>query len=42
MRAILIFNHLNDVLFAKCNKKFANHILKLATIQGLLDDKVRF
>ncbi|GAB1869418.1 Hermansky-Pudlak syndrome 1 protein-like protein [Camponotus japonicus] len=39
MRAILIFNHLNDVLFAKCNKKFANHILKLATIQGLLDDK---
>ncbi|KAG5333721.1 HPS1 protein, partial [Acromyrmex charruanus] len=39
MRAILIFDHLNDVLFVKCNKKFANHILKLARIQGLLDDK---
>ncbi|EGI65071.1 Hermansky-Pudlak syndrome 1 protein-like protein [Acromyrmex echinatior] len=39
MRAILIFDHLNDVLFVKCNKKFASHILKLARIQGLLDDK---
>lgn len=38
MRAILIFDHLNDVLFVKCNKKFASHILKLATLQGLLDD----
>ncbi|XP_029156975.1 Hermansky-Pudlak syndrome 1 protein homolog isoform X1 [Nylanderia fulva] len=38
MRAILIFDHLNDVLFAKYNKKFANHILKLAKMQGLLDD----
>lgn len=38
MRAILIFDHLNDVLFVKCNKKFAGHILKLARMQGLLDD----
>ncbi|KYQ46387.1 Hermansky-Pudlak syndrome 1 protein like protein [Trachymyrmex zeteki] len=38
MRAILIFDHLNDVLFVKCNKKFASHILKLARMQGLLDD----
>lgn len=38
MRAILIFDHLNDVLFVKCNKKFANHIQKLARMQGLLDD----
>ncbi|XP_018394789.1 PREDICTED: Hermansky-Pudlak syndrome 1 protein homolog [Cyphomyrmex costatus] len=38
MRAILIFDHLNDVLFVKCNKKFAIHIMKLARIQGLLDD----
>ncbi|XP_018044334.1 PREDICTED: uncharacterized protein LOC108684498 [Atta colombica] len=37
MRAILIFDHLNDVLFVKCNKKFASHILKLARMQGLLD-----
>lgn len=43
MKGILIFDHLNDVLFAKCNKKFASHILKLARMQGLLDDdKVRF
>jgi len=41
MRAVLIFDHLNDVLFVKCNKKFASHILKLAKMQGLLgDDKV--
>ncbi|XP_018373128.1 PREDICTED: uncharacterized protein LOC108767652 [Trachymyrmex cornetzi] len=38
MKAILIFDHLNDVLFVKCNKKFASHILKLARMQGLLDD----
>ncbi|XP_029671131.1 Hermansky-Pudlak syndrome 1 protein homolog isoform X3 [Formica exsecta] len=38
MKGILIFDHLNDVLFAKCNKKFASHILKLARMQGLLDD----
>ncbi|EZA53297.1 Hermansky-Pudlak syndrome 1 protein [Ooceraea biroi] len=39
MRAILIFDNLNDVLFVKCDKKFASHILKLAKTQGLLDDK---
>ncbi|KAG7190267.1 hypothetical protein KM043_006385 [Ampulex compressa] len=39
MKGILIFDHLNDVLFAKCNKKFANHIEKLAKIQGLVSDK---
>ena len=36
MKGILIFDHLNDVLFTKCNKKFANHIQKLAKIQGLI------
>lgn len=41
MRAMLIFDHLNDVLFVKCDKRFACHILKLAKTQGLLDDKVR-
>lgn len=39
MKGILIFDHLNDVLFTKCNKKFANHIQKLARIQGLIADK---
>ncbi|XP_046749645.1 uncharacterized protein LOC124413238 isoform X3 [Diprion similis] len=38
MRCILIFDHLNDVLFTKCNKKFALHIQKLARIQGLVPD----
>ncbi|XP_043267340.1 Hermansky-Pudlak syndrome 1 protein homolog [Venturia canescens] len=36
MRGILIFDHLNDVLFTKCNRKFANHIQSLARMQGLL------
>ncbi|XP_043508375.1 Hermansky-Pudlak syndrome 1 protein homolog isoform X2 [Frieseomelitta varia] len=38
MKGILIFDHLNDVLFTKCNKKFANHIQKLAKIQGLISE----
>lgn len=38
MRGILIFNHLNDVLFTKCNEKFANHVQKLAKNQGLLSE----
>jgi len=40
MRSMLIFDHLNDMLFAKCDKKFATHILELAKTQGLFDDKV--
>lgn len=43
MKGILIFDHLNDVLFMKCNKKFENHIQKLAKIQGLISEiKVSF
>ncbi|XP_054005351.1 BLOC-3 complex member HPS1 isoform X3 [Hylaeus anthracinus] len=38
MKGILIFDHLNDVLFTKCNNKFANHIQKLARIQGLISE----
>ncbi|XP_011506371.1 PREDICTED: Hermansky-Pudlak syndrome 1 protein homolog isoform X2 [Ceratosolen solmsi marchali] len=38
MRGILIFDQLNDVLFTKCNKKFANHIQKLAKLQGLVTE----
>lgn len=38
MRGILIFNHLNDVLFTKCNEKFATHLQKLAKNQGLLSE----
>ncbi|XP_032678841.1 Hermansky-Pudlak syndrome 1 protein homolog isoform X2 [Odontomachus brunneus] len=38
MRGILIFNQLNDVLFSKCDKDFADHIRRLARTQGLLDE----
>lgn len=42
MHSILIFDHFNDILFTKCDKKFSNHIEKLAIKQGLLveDEKV--
>ncbi|XP_066603341.1 BLOC-3 complex member HPS1 isoform X2 [Prorops nasuta] len=38
MKGILIFDHLNDVLFTKCDKPFAQHIQKLAKLQGLITD----
>ncbi|XP_076174985.1 Hermansky-Pudlak syndrome 1 protein isoform X2 [Ptiloglossa arizonensis] len=38
MKGILIFDHLNDVLFTKCNNKFASHIQKLARFQGLISE----
>ncbi|KAK0183216.1 hypothetical protein PV327_001277 [Microctonus hyperodae] len=38
MRGILIFDNLNDVLFTKCNKKFACHIQNLARAQGLVSE----
>ncbi|EFN77101.1 Hermansky-Pudlak syndrome 1 protein-like protein [Harpegnathos saltator] len=38
MRGVLIFNQLNDVLFTKCDKEFADHIRRLAKVQGLLDE----
>ncbi|KAL7292162.1 hypothetical protein TKK_0014119 [Trichogramma kaykai] len=38
MRGILIFDHLNDVLFTKCDRHFAEHIQKLAVAQGLLGE----
>lgn len=41
MRGVLIFDHLNDVLFTKCNEKFAKHVEKLAKSQGLIPAKVR-
>ncbi|XP_014486622.1 PREDICTED: Hermansky-Pudlak syndrome 1 protein homolog isoform X2 [Dinoponera quadriceps] len=39
MRGVLIFNQLNDVLFTKCDKEFADHIRKLAEMQGLLENE---
>ncbi|KAI4491580.1 hypothetical protein M0804_002972 [Polistes exclamans] len=37
-QGILIFDNLNDVLFTKCDKKFAFHIQKLARAQGLITE----
>lgn len=38
MKCILIFDHLNDVLYAKYNKKFSKHIRKLSREQGFISD----
>lgn len=36
MNCLLIFDHLNDIIFTKFNKKFEEHIKNFATAQGLL------
>lgn len=38
MKCILVFDHLNDVLYAKYNKKFSKHIKKLSREQGFVSD----
>jgi hypothetical protein len=38
MKCILVFDHLNDVLYAKYNKKFSKHIRKLSREQGFESD----
>jgi hypothetical protein len=38
MKCILVFDHLNDVLYAKYNKKFSKHVKKLSREQGLVSD----
>ncbi|KAJ8985699.1 hypothetical protein NQ317_014348 [Molorchus minor] len=37
MNCLLIFDHLNDIVFTKVNKEFANHINDFAVVQGLLE-----
>lgn len=39
MHCILIFDNLNDVLFAKYNQKFAVHLQKLGNLQSLISLK---
>jgi hypothetical protein len=39
MKSILIFDHLNDVLYAKYNKKFSKHLRKLSQEQGFISDE---
>lgn len=38
MKCILVFDHLNDVLYTKYNKKFSKHVKKLSREQGLVSD----
>jgi len=38
MKCILVFDQLNDVLYAKYNKKFSKHVKKLSREQGLVSD----
>lgn len=38
MKCILVFDHLNDVLYAKYNKKFSKHVRKLSQEQGFIPD----
>lgn len=40
MRCILVFDHLNDIIFSKCDRNFVTHINKLGHSQGL--DKNEF
>ncbi|BES99488.1 Hermansky-Pudlak Syndrome 1 [Nesidiocoris tenuis] len=35
MRCILVFDHLNDVIFSKCDREFVSHIRKLGSFQGM-------
>lgn len=42
MKCLLVFDHLNDIIYTKYNKKFAAHINNFAKMQGLLAcDKVQ-
>ncbi|XP_071448047.1 BLOC-3 complex member HPS1 [Hetaerina americana] len=36
MRCILVFDHLNDILYSKYDNKFSKHVKKLAYRQGLI------
>lgn len=36
MKCLLVFNHLNDIVYTKYNKKFALHINNFAKNQGLI------
>lgn len=35
MHCILVFDHLNDIVFSKCDKNFVKHIEKLGRKNGL-------
>lgn len=38
MECLLIFDHLNDIVFTKFNEEFANHIKNIAKLQGLIEN----
>jgi hypothetical protein len=38
MKCVLVFDHLNDLIYSKCDARFAHHVKKLASIQGLISE----
>ncbi|RZB38900.1 Hermansky-Pudlak syndrome 1 protein -like [Asbolus verrucosus] len=38
MKCLLVFDHLNDVVYTKYDEKFANHIQEFASLQGFSKD----
>lgn len=40
MKCVLIFDHTNDIIYTKYNKKFLSHINEFAKTQGLLPEDV--
>lgn len=42
MKCLLIFDHLNDIIYAKYSRKFAVHINEFAKEQRLIDEEVNF
>lgn len=40
MNCLLIFDHLNDIVYTKFNETFAKHINDVATSQGLLSEVI--
>ncbi|XP_970712.2 BLOC-3 complex member HPS1 isoform X2 [Tribolium castaneum] len=37
MKCLLIFDHLNDVVYTKCDDKFSTHIYEFASLQGFVN-----
>ncbi|KAL1123010.1 hypothetical protein AAG570_003334 [Ranatra chinensis] len=39
MRCLLVFDHLNDLLYSKCDSKFVRHVRKLGRVQGFTQEE---
>lgn len=42
MNCLMIFDHLNDIIYIKCNSIFIKHINELAVEDGVLPEEVEF